>query len=148
GLNSAIDEAKGGGSRIGGFLSNAASFAVGGVLVKGFDMLTGSVGGLVGEMISGNGEVERYNSQFTTLLGSVSAAKDRMDDLRKFAANTPFELPDVVKADMSLQNFGFHADNVKQRFGFTTEQIQTLAGDAASGVHIGFDEMANYMGKF
>src|SRR5262249_7849049 len=81
GLNSAIDEAKACGSRIGGFLSNAASFAVGGVLVKGFDILTGSVGGLVGEMISGNGEFERYNSQFTTLLGSASAAKDRMDDL-------------------------------------------------------------------
>src|SRR5689334_12204776 len=112
GLDNAVAEARGGGSRIGGFLSNAASFATGGVLLKGFDMLTSSVGGLIGSMVNGNGEFERYNSQFTTLLGSASAAKTRMDDLAKFAATTPFELPDVVKADMALQNFGFHADNV------------------------------------
>lgn len=148
GLNKVESESKGFGSRAGGFLSNAFSFATGGAILGGISAIGNSVKGIAGAMLEGNGEFERYNNQFATLLGSSEAAKQRMAELAQFGAETPFELPDVVKADQILTNFGLHAENTKQRFGFASNEIQRIAGDAASGVGIGFDEMSTYLGKF
>ena len=148
GLNKVESESKSFGSRAGGFLSNAFSFATGGAILNGVSAIGSSIKGVAGAMLAGNGEFERYNNQFTTLLGSSEAAKQRMAELAQFGAETPFELPDVVKADQILTNFGLHADDAKQRFGFASDEIQRIAGDAASGVGIGFDEMSTYLGKF
>ncbi|KPV54676.1 hypothetical protein SE17_02295 [Kouleothrix aurantiaca] len=148
GLNKVESESKSFGSRAGGFLSNAFSFATGGAILNGVSAIGSSIKGVAGAMLAGNGEFERYNNQFTTLLGSSEAAKQRMAELAQFGAETPFELPDVVKADQILTNFGLHAENAKDRFGFSAGEIQRIAGDAASGVGIGFDEMSTYLGKF
>ena len=148
GFTRGIDDAKQKSSGLGGFFSNAFSFATGGAILGGLNAVKDSIGGVVGSMLSGNGEFERYNNQFTTLLGSSEAAQQRLAELAQFGAETPFELPDVVKADQILTNFGLHADDTKQRFGFASDEIQRIAGDAASGVGIGFDEMSTYLGKF
>lgn len=148
GFDKGVDSAKDKGKGLGGFLSNAFSFATGGAILGGLNSIKDAAGGLIGSMVGGNAEFERYNNQFKTLLGSAGAAKQRMAELAQFGAETPFELPEVVKADQVLTNFGLHAENTKQRFGFTSDEIQRIAGDAAAGVGVGFDEMSTYLGKF
>jgi hypothetical protein len=78
----------------------------------------------------------------------VDAAKQRLKDLATFGAQTPFELPEVVRADKILQAFGLHAQGIVKRFGMSGEQIRTLAGDLAAGTGAAFEEVAGYLGKF
>ena len=71
-----------------------------------------------------------------------------MAALAEFGQKTPFELPQVVEADWILQGFGLHAAESAQKFGFSGEQIRTIAGDVASGTGSSFQEMALLIGKF
>jgi hypothetical protein len=70
-------------------------------------------------MVSGNAAFEDYNVRFVTLLKTTDLATQRMNDLATFAANTPFELPSVVQADIVLQGFGFHSAEAAQKFKFS-----------------------------
>lgn len=148
GLDDVEQHAKGGGSRIGGFLGNALSFAAGGLITKGIEAIGGSFGFLKDAMIGGNAQFEQYQAQFTTLLKSAPAAQQRLKELADFGAKTPFELPEVVDADKILQGFGLHSEEAAKKFGFSGAQIRTIAGDVASGTGTKFDEMALLLGKF
>lgn len=143
GLDQAESKADGFGSKIGGFLGNAMKLGLaataGGVI--------GAIGGIV-KGVASNAEFERYETQFGVLLGSTDKAKQRLQDLAKFGASTPFELPEVVKADKILQGFGLHSQEAAQKFGFSGEQIRTIAGDVASGTGSSFEEMSLLLGKF
>lgn len=147
-LDSAEKDTQSASGKIKGFLGNAFSFAVGGLIQKGIEGITGSFGGLVSGMIGGNAQFETYNAQFKTLLGSAGAAKARMAELAEFGAKTPFELPEVVEADRVLQGFGLHSEEAAKKFGFSGKEIRTIAGDVASGTGAGFKEMTLLLGKF
>jgi phage-related protein len=145
------DKFEGEAKRIGGLgsiMSGAFSWVTGNVIMRGIDAVVGSIGSLKSGMIDGNAEFERYQVQFGVLLGSTEAAKQRLEDLAKFGASTPFELPEVVKADKIIQGFGLHSEESAKKFGFTGEEIRTIAGDTASGAGTSFEEMAAYIGKF
>ena len=145
------DRFEGEAKRIGGLgsiMSGAMSWVTGNVIMKGIDAIVGSIGSLKAGMIDGNAEFERYTVQFGVLLGASDAAKKRLEELAKFGASTPFELPEVVKADKILQGFGLHSEEAAKKFGFSGEQIRTIAGDTASGAGVSFEEMAAYIGKF
>lgn len=134
--------------KVGGFFRDAFAFATGGLISGALGEITNSFGKLVDGMIGGNAEFEKYQTQFQVLLGSSDAAKKRLEELAKFGASTPFELPEVVKADKIIQGFGLHSDEAAKKFGFSGEQIRTIAGDVASGTGISFEEAAGYIGKF
>ena len=68
--------------------------AIGGVMVAARAMRTA---------LEKSFEMERYKTQFAVLLGSVDAAKQRMAELVKFAAETPFEMPEIAKASKQLE---------------------------------------------
>ena len=133
---------------LGSALSNMFSMAGGFLLAQGIGAVTGAVGGLVSGMVSGNAEFERYQTQFGVLLKSSEAAKDRLAELADFGAKTPFELPEVVRADKILQAFGLHAEDTAQRFGMSGKEIRTVAGDVAAGTGASFEEISTYLGKF
>lgn len=133
---------------LGGVLQSAAGFAVGDLLVSGIGTVTGAMGGLFSEMVGGNAAFEQYETQFAVMLGSTEAAKERIADLAAFGASTPFELPGVVEADRILQGFGLHSEESAAQFGFSGEQIRTIAGDVASGTGSSFQEMAGLIGRF
>lgn len=99
-------------------------------------------------LTAGNAEFETYAVQFKVLLGDADLAKKRLADLEKFGAETPFELPEVVRADKILQAFGFHSEESAKRFGLSGEKIRRLAGDVAAGTGASFEEMSTYLGKF
>jgi len=143
GLDGAEKKADGFGSKLGGFLGNAMKL--------GLAATAGGVVGVIGAIVSGvasNAEFERYETQFGVLLGSTEAAQQRLKELAQFGASTPFELPEVVKADKILQGFGLHSLEAAEKFGFSGEQIRTIAGDVASGTGSSFEEMSLLLGKF
>lgn len=122
-------------------IGQAAVGALGNAVGGAFEAIRSS-------MIDGNAEFERYQTQFGVLLGNADDAKKRLEELAEFGAKTPFELPEVVRADKILQAFGLHAEDVAARFGFSGEEIRTIAGDTAAGTGASFEEIAGYLGKF
>jgi len=82
--------------------------------------------------------VESLTTQFTTLLGSATAAKKRMEEITKFAASTPFEIQELAATSKLLEVMGGKL--------ISTGDGLRLVGDAAAmagqpigevGLHIG-----------
>ncbi len=119
----------------------------GNIAAKGFDMLTGAITGVGAAMIGGNAEMEKYEIQFATLMGSTEAAKDRLADLAKFGAETPFELPEIAAAEKVLLGFGLTGQKVIDMTGKNASDFRTLVGDIAAGTGASFEEIALNMGK-
>ena len=94
---------------------------------------------LGGFALKGAAEMERYNVQWEVLLGSTEAATKRMDELRRFAATTPFEIPQVIAASRSLQIFGGEL--------LATGDNLRLVGDVAAGVGQPFEDVAMWVGR-
>ena len=107
-------------------------------LTAGFVGLAGA-GAALGKSIGQAAEMETLETSFVTLLGSVSAAKQRMQELNQFAASTPFDLPGVVRASRTLETLTSGA--------LSTGDGLRLVGDVASGTGVPFDEMATTVGR-
>lgn len=148
GVDTLADKSQKSGKGINNFFKNAFEFATGGVILGALQEVGSQIGNIAKAMISGNAEFERYETQFGVLLGSAGAAKKRLEELAEFGAKTPFELPEVVRADKILQAFGLHAADAGKRFGMSGEQIRTVAGDVAAGTGASFEEISTYLGKF
>lgn len=133
------------GGLFGGFMGGLAKF---GLAAGGIAAVTGAFKGLTGGLIAGNAEFERYEVQFGVLLGSVDKAKERIGELSKFAATTPFELPEVVRAGKVLESFGLQGEKALARIGKTGPEVLRTIGDAAAGSGARFDELALTFGKF
>lgn len=82
--------------------------------------------------------IESLTMQFETLLGSADAARERMEEIKKFAASTPFEVANLSETSKLLQTLG--GDMLATGAGLR------MVGDAASiagqpiqevGLHIG-----------
>jgi len=131
-----------------GSLGRMAEFAGGTLIAGGLSKIADSFRGVAGAMVSGNAEFERYETQFGVLLGGADAAKARLAELADFGAKTPFELPEVVRADKILQGFGLHSEESAKKFGFAGKDIRTIAGDVAAGSGASFEEISGYLGKF
>lgn len=84
-------------------------------------------------------DIQKLTFQFQVLLGSVDKAQQRMAELNRFAAETPFELPEVVKANKTLE--------VLSEGVLSTIPKMTMIGDAASFVGQRFDDFAITVGR-
>lgn len=136
------------GNAVNSFGDIAKGVFVGGILGKSLDLLGGAVSGVKDAMINGNAEFERYQTQFGVLMGGADKAKERLNMLAEFGAKTPFELPELVKADKVLLSFGLHSDTTAKKFGVSGEQILTTIGDIAAGTGVSFEELSLTFGKF
>ena len=148
GLTRTQEQVRRAGEGIHGVLAGAFSYVIGGVITAGLHAVAGGIKGIADGMVGGNAAFEDYQVRFTTLLKSTELAKQRMGELATFAVNTPFDLPQVVQADLVLQGFGFHAADVATKFGYSGEQIRTIVGDVASGTGQNFEEIASLFGRF
>jgi hypothetical protein len=119
-----------------------------GMGVFGIKNLADGIGGVLSGMVSGNAEMERYETQLGTLMGSSDKAKDRLAELAKFGAETPFELPEIVRAEKVLLGFGLTGQKVFQMTGKTGSEFRSIVGDIAAGTGAQFEEIALNMGKF
>jgi len=126
---------------VGGVLAGAGiSFGMG-ALIEG-------IKGVGGAMISGNQEMETYKTQLGTLMGSAGAAEERLAELAKFGAETPFELPELVRAEKVLIGFGLQGQKAFKLTGESATDLRTVVGDVAAGVGVPFEELALTVGKF
>lgn len=69
---------------------------------------------------------EQAQIAFTTMLHSGTKAKDFLDQLQQFAAQTPFEFPDLVQSSQRLLAMGFTAKEIIP--------TMTSIGDAVAGL--------------
>lgn len=138
GLEDGLDKAHGmadnGGQGIGSILGSGMKAG----LVAAGGLLLGAIGGII-KGVSSNADFEMFEAQFASLMGSTDAAKAKIQELSQFAATTPFELPDVIKASKMLLTFGGAALN--------TEENLTMVGNAAAAAGQPVDQVAFWVGR-
>lgn len=132
GISSAVGVALGG---LGGLGAGLAPMMAAAAPVAA---LAGSIG-LVAASIGKASSMQDMGVTFETLLGSADAAKTRMGELADFAANTPFELPEVAQASKVLQTLTGGA--------LATGQGLTMVGDVAAATGQPFGEIATQVGR-
>lgn len=59
-----------------------------------------------------NAQMEQYMASFGTLLGDQEKAVAHMEDLKQFAAKTPFEMPGIADASRTLLSVGVENEKV------------------------------------
>lgn len=141
------DRRLGGLSRsFGAFNTHARSFAsgVGGRVVGAFSAIgsaaarvagiglaavTAAVGLLGREFVQTAANMEQAEIGFETLLGSAQAAADFIGELQQFAAETPFEFPQLQDAAQRFLAFGFAAEEILP--------LLRTVGDAAAALGAG-----------
>ena len=69
-----------------------------------------SAGAMAG--VKYNAQMEQYITSFGTMLGSAEKAQNMISQIKKFAAETPFELPDLAKGAQTLLAFGTAEEKV------------------------------------
>jgi phage-related protein len=132
-----------------GFGGNLVSLgAQAGIAIFGLKELGGALASTVQGFLAPAAEMERYETQLGTLMGSTDAAKQRLAELAKFGAETPFELPELVKAEKVLQGFGLTGEKALTMTGRSGQDLFKILGDVAAGTGVAFDEIALNFGKF
>lgn len=84
------------------------------------------------------------NTSFTTMLGSAEKAGAFLDELKQFAATTPFEFPDLVSASQKMMAFGFSAKEVVPLLKAVGDAAASKGGagkDAIDGMTLALGKM-------
>lgn len=123
GLTRGLSQAEG---RLAGFGNKL--LRTGSALTAGLSLPTIAAGGALLQL---GMSAEQSEIAFTTMLGSAEAARDFLEDLRDFAASTPFEFTELQDASRRLLAMGFAAEDVLP--------MLTDIGDAVSGLGLGAD---------
>lgn len=94
---------------------------------------------LVSEGVALSAQMETYEIQFANLLGSFDKAQVRLAELANFANTTPFNMPEVVKAGITLEAMG--------RGALSSLESLRMVGDAAAKANVPFDDLAITIGR-
>ncbi len=89
-------------------------------------------------VIKTGSDFEQLNVSYQTMLGSQEKGLQMMADTKKFAATTPFELPEVAQASKQLLAFGIEQKNVQK-------DLRAI-GDVASGISAPLTDIAYLFG--
>ena len=84
-------------------------------------------------------DFEMMSGSFETLLGSASAAAERIKELMAFSVKTPFEPTELIKASKMLQGMGGETLAIGEGL--------TMIGDAATQATRPLEEVARNVGK-
>lgn len=94
---------------------------------------------LVKTGMSYNRQMEDYTTNFKVMLGSLTAAQAKVEELKTMAAKTPFAMEDLAGATQTLLAFGVQSEK-------TTSVIQRL-GDISLGNAQRMDSLSRAYGK-
>lgn len=94
--------------------ASAFSSSLGAILAGATAALGAAAGGaaLASQFVQAGAQMEAFEVRLGTLMGSSSEAKARLGELYTYAAQTPFELDQVVAAEVTLRGFGAAAQDV------------------------------------
>lgn len=101
-----------------GFLKSTGKIAAGvatGMAI--FEGITNGVKKLSSSTIGANASMEQYKNTLSVVLKSNTEAVKTLAWAQKFAAQTPFEIPEVVEATTRLSAYGLKAKDVLQSTG-------------------------------
>ena len=119
-----------------GLSSVGQSFAgVGGAAIAGF----GSVLGALAFPVKLAADMEMTRAGFMTLTKDAAKTDALMADIKKAAAATPFELPELAESAKKLLAFGSSAEGV-------VDEMMRI-GDVAAGINAPIGEIAEIYGK-
>lgn len=110
-------------SRFTAFLKSGIITSAGAVITS---QLTEPLIGVAKSAILAADQLEQASIAYTTLLGSGEAAQKMMNEMRAFAASTPFEFPELLEAGKRLLAMGFNAKQIIP--------VLTNVGNAVAGV--------------
>lgn len=117
-----------------GGMGGMGSLIGGGLALGGIALAANQMSGMVSSAFAYNAAIEKSTVSLGVLLGSESRAVSLMKDLQTFAAKTPFELPTLNQATVSL----LATKKVAQS---QVMPILKKLGDAAAGSSEGFASM-------
>lgn len=89
--------------------------------------------------VTSAGSYEQSRIAFETMLGSADKARSMLEDISKFARETPFELPEVVQGTKQLLAFGIAQEDLLP--------TMRMLGDVASGVSVPVGQIAYAYGQ-
>lgn len=132
-----MDEARRDGGRFSGVLG---AVATGAKVVAGAAIAAGAAIGAIGAFgVQSAAGLESTHAAFTTMLKDGAKASALMDELNTFAAQTPFEFPELADAGKKLLAFGVASNDIVPQL--------TKLGDIASGLGIPLGELSELYGK-
>ena len=111
---------------IGNFVRNSVYFTAMGAAIQG--MTTAFNTGL-SSMVSYNAQMQDMSIGFTTMIGNAESAQEYINQIKDFAAVTPFETKDVAMASTKLMAFGWKVKDIIPDL--------TAIGNAAAGLNVG-----------
>lgn len=121
----------------GKLLSAMPGLPMGGMLA-GLGGIAGAITLAMGS-ISKAAEMETLETAFAPLIGGTENAKKRIQELARFAAATPFELPEVAQASRVLE--------VLTKGALATGEGLRMVGDVAAATQQPFQEIAMWVGR-
>ena len=77
------------------------------------------------------GKFEQTETAFKNFLGSAEAATEFLNELKQFAASTPFELPGLLESAKKMLAFGFAASEVLPMLRTIGDAVAGIGGGAA-----------------
>lgn len=77
------------------------------------------------------GKFEQTQTAFTNFLGSAAEAKVFLDELKEFAATTPFEFTQLTESAKKMMAFGFAANEVLPMLRIIGDAVAGIGGGAA-----------------
>lgn len=110
--------------KVTGLLMLGAGGGIGGLTKLGIDMVV---------------ERENITMAFETLLGSAEAARKRVEELTKFAGQTPFSRDDIYESSRILEVF--------TKGALSTSKGLKLVGDVAAGTKQDYKDVALWIGR-
>ncbi len=118
------------------------SLAKWGMIVTGFNQaleLAGTLVSVLEKPIGTSAMFEQFEVQLKVLLGNLGSARERLAELSEFGKTTPYEFPEVVKANRVVE--------VLTKGALSGVESMTMIGDVAAGVGIRIDELAMWFGR-
>lgn len=99
----------------------------------------GAGGGIFARALGSASEIEQLSTQFNVLLGSMEATTARMEEMKRFALETPFEIPDIARASRILE--------VLTKGALSTGEGLRMVGDAAAGSGARIENLSMWFGR-
>lgn len=116
------------------------------VIISGVKKLGSAVAGLgkaftssIGDGIKYNSMIEDYAMSFQTMTGSADKSKEMMNEIKKTAKETPFEIDGMADSVKQMMAYGIEADK--------SLELTKLLGDVSQGNMDKMNSMAYAMGQ-
>lgn len=101
------------------------SMTAAGLAAQGIQKAATAMTDFISSSLKASGQLEMIRANLTTVMGSAELASATFEDLKKFAAATPFEMPGITESAIMLKQSGVAAGDLISTL--------TMLGDAAGG---------------